>query len=310
MSAVEQQIHPNTQFILDRLKKSSDLPTVLIFHGPMAEIKLSYALELIDQMVNPSQDAFIQKRILEKNHPDVQCYGAYDLEQYALTTVKLFIEEASLPPFELKQKWVIIDEAQKLSTIHCNMLLKTLEEPAVGVHFLLIVDSIDSLLPTILSRAIRVPFFSQARSELSHLLEQNLEPSLKVELLTGLLQGSIDLKPLIELLDENKFFEHLHLLCSCHASLKPELALNALEAIDQILNACDLEKKNTEVLQLVAHYFMLLKLKIGEAHPQVYRDVPSYFELYDFVISLMKRHTKLRYCIEKLAIGFLPSQNF
>lgn len=49
---------------------------------------------------------------------------------------------------------VIIEQAEKMRKESANALLKTLEEPPEGVHFILVVEEQAKLLPTILSRAV------------------------------------------------------------------------------------------------------------------------------------------------------------
>lgn len=49
--------------------------------------------------------------------------------------------------------YIIIQPAEALGTESANAILKNLEEPGENIHFVLITDSISSLIPTILSRA-------------------------------------------------------------------------------------------------------------------------------------------------------------
>lgn len=48
---------------------------------------------------------------------------------------------------------IIINEAHKLNSQASNALLKSLEEPPPGVHFILVAETLSSLLPTIRSRS-------------------------------------------------------------------------------------------------------------------------------------------------------------
>lgn len=57
-----------------------------------------------------------------------------------------------LAPFEGDRHVVIFDPAEALTEQALNALLKTLEEPNAGVHFLLVATGLDAILPTILSR--------------------------------------------------------------------------------------------------------------------------------------------------------------
>lgn len=59
-------------------------------------------------------------------------------------------------PFEGRHHVVIFDPADALTEQAFNALLKSIEEPKPGVHFLMITSRPDGLLPTILSRCLPV----------------------------------------------------------------------------------------------------------------------------------------------------------
>lgn len=63
---------------------------------------------------------------------------------------------ASTPPYEGRCKVFIIDGAERLSNEATNRLLKTLEEPAPSVLFLLLTSKEHALLPTVVSRCQRL----------------------------------------------------------------------------------------------------------------------------------------------------------
>lgn len=72
--------------------------------------------------------------------------------------------------FDLKSQWplrfVIIDEAHRLSQAAANALLKVLEEPPDGSHFFLLTDRIHALPATIRSRCQKFRFSSLSDSDL------------------------------------------------------------------------------------------------------------------------------------------------
>jgi DNA polymerase-3 subunit delta' len=57
-----------------------------------------------------------------------------------------------------ERKVVVIDRAHLMTRESANALLKVLEEPPAGTHFILVADSKDSLPPTVLSRTHQVEF--------------------------------------------------------------------------------------------------------------------------------------------------------
>lgn len=55
-------------------------------------------------------------------------------------------------------RWILVEDAHRLNGASANMLLKTLEEPPEGTHFLLITHRPEAMLPTIRSRCERIAF--------------------------------------------------------------------------------------------------------------------------------------------------------
>lgn len=104
-------------------------------------------------------------------HPDVVVIerGLYDPAQIGRRTPEtqdisidqvrtLVLARAAFAPHEGRAKVFIIRRAEELSISAANALLKTLEEPGKGTHFVLLSSAPDTLLPTIRSRTQRVRF--------------------------------------------------------------------------------------------------------------------------------------------------------
>ena len=68
------------------------------------------------------------------------------------------IEWSSLAPPLGCHRWVLVEEAHRLNESSGNILLKTLEEPPIGTHFILVTHRPEALLQTIRSRCERIPF--------------------------------------------------------------------------------------------------------------------------------------------------------
>ena len=76
-----------------------------------------------------------------------------EFQQQAPWTQRDIVSEATLRPYEGRNKVFLIDPADGLSPSGSNSLLKTLEEPTRDTTFLLLTRSPDLLLPTIKSRS-------------------------------------------------------------------------------------------------------------------------------------------------------------
>ncbi len=70
----------------------------------------------------------------------------------------LVLARSAYAPHEGRAKVFVIRKADELSISAANALLKTLEEPGPKTHFVLLTSHPDALLPTILSRTLRVRF--------------------------------------------------------------------------------------------------------------------------------------------------------
>ena len=75
------------------------------------------------------------------------------------------IEWASLAPPPKCHRWILVEEAHRFNESSGNILLKTLEEPPEGAHFILITHRPEALLQTLRSRCERIPFTPLAAEE-------------------------------------------------------------------------------------------------------------------------------------------------
>ncbi len=118
-------------------------------------------------------------------HPDVVVLerGLYDpttigrrtpeTQDISIDQVRtLVLARAAFAPHEGRAKVFIVRRAEELSVSAANALLKTLEEPGRGTHFVLLSATPDALLPTIRSRTQRVRFGPLPDDVLVELLTQ------------------------------------------------------------------------------------------------------------------------------------------
>ena len=83
------------------------------------------------------------------------------------------IEWASLAPPMGCHRWILVEEAHRLNESSGNILLKTLEEPPPGTHFILVTHRPEALLQTIRSRCERIPFAPLAPAEAWAVAQRN-----------------------------------------------------------------------------------------------------------------------------------------
>jgi DNA polymerase-3 subunit delta' len=80
-------------------------------------------------------------------------------------------------PFEGRAHVVVFDPAEALTEQALNALLKTLEEPRPGVHFVMLATRLEALLPTILSRCLVVRLGRLEHAEVDQVLRETLAKS-------------------------------------------------------------------------------------------------------------------------------------
>ena len=127
------------------------------------EKNLRFALtELAKLFFDGSQTT--DKRIENGNHPDCLFFPEQGKTLDRDGTAKI-IDESSLSPLEGGRKLFVLDNMHKSSPVVQNKLLKVLEEPPEGVHFLLGATTEFPLLATVKSRAkkLEIPLFPPER---------------------------------------------------------------------------------------------------------------------------------------------------
>ena len=103
--------------------------------------------------------------------------------------IRLLQRQLALAPYEGRWRVALLLRFWEASESAANALLKTLEEPAPQVVMLLTARSVESLLPTIVSRCEVIPLRALARSELERGLISLGEADEKARLLAGLSAG-------------------------------------------------------------------------------------------------------------------------
>lgn len=147
------------QMLLNSFKKGR-LSHAYIFEGPRGTDKLQAAFLFAKRLLchhpgadqNPCGVCPNCIRIEKQVHPNVFVIQA-DGEQIKKEQIRKMMTEFSRTSLESGPRVYIIDEAHKLNAESSNTLLKTLEEPGLDIYAILLTDSFNSLLKTIVSRS-------------------------------------------------------------------------------------------------------------------------------------------------------------
>jgi DNA polymerase-3 subunit delta' len=90
-------------------------------------------------------------------HPDLRVVER-EGERIRLDQVEPLVAELALRPFAAERRVWVLPEVEQLMPEAANKLLKSIEEPPAHVHFLLVTDRLERVLPTIVSRCQVVDF--------------------------------------------------------------------------------------------------------------------------------------------------------
>jgi DNA polymerase-3 subunit delta' len=149
---------------LKRMVKERAVPSTLLFCGPEGVGKKLFALAFA-QMLMGEKSA---PKIASLSHPDLHLLSPVGKSgMHPVENIRNLIDEASLPPYEAPVKVFLIDDAERMLPTSSNALLKTLEEPFSHSYFILVTSAPEALLPTIVSRSRKIPFFALSQQEVS-----------------------------------------------------------------------------------------------------------------------------------------------
>jgi DNA polymerase III subunit delta' len=136
-------------------------------------------------------DRDAHKKIIWSEHPDVGMARPYG-RAILVDQMRDLEREANFRPFEGAARVFLIEDADKLNDASSNALLKTLEEPPVTSHLILLTARPAALLPTIRSRCQVIRFAPLSALEIeAHLAREKKLSQKDARVLARLSQGSI-----------------------------------------------------------------------------------------------------------------------
>ncbi len=110
------------------------------------------------------------------NHPDLELIEP-EKDLIPKKRIDELVKSMAIAPLESERRLIIIDECDKMGIEAQNELLKTLEEPPLYINIILITSNMNSLIPTILSRAQVIKFFPVENKKIIKLLKEKYNKS-------------------------------------------------------------------------------------------------------------------------------------
>lgn len=229
---------------LHRAVEQNRLPHALIFSGLDGIGKRLFARELACRLLQTSPH-----RIETENHPDfhsIRPEGKSGL--HSIESLRTLINDVHSAPFEAPCKVFIVYDAERMQPAAANALLKTLEEPNPDTTLILLTSSPREILPTILSRCIKLSFHPLKEQEIALFLQSRGHSERYAKLAQGSASRSLDLV-------EKKPLEELLFRLLAQRPSFPQL-VDALEEIEEHIEDEDPARKNRNIEHFFAAYYM------------------------------------------------------
>jgi DNA polymerase-3 subunit delta' len=248
--------------LLKEILNSGKIPHAFLFCGKEKLGKRKIAFEFSSWILNSSP----------QNHPDF-FYVEPIKNQISIEQIRDLIWKISLKPFKSKYKVAIVDSANRMTLEAQNCFLKTLEEPKGNSIIILISESENLLLPTIVSRCQKIKFFPVEKEKIEKVLREKGVEETKIKRILRFAQGRPGMA--IELLENEKKLEEfekiekdLVKIKNREISFKFQKAKEFLENLDifEILEVLAIhfkekifEKKSKEILEEIQKIYFLTK---------------------------------------------------
>ncbi len=271
--------HKQNKEFLERYLRVAGRPHALLFCGAEGLGKLALAQQFArtllclhgDGMDNCESCRLLNFADGNISHPDFLLLAPEeDSRNIKIEQVKEIIRQSAFAPVLAANKVCIVDGADRMTVDAANSFLKLLEEPPHSWVIILIAASENALLPTILSRVVRLRFNPVEVSLVKQALVMRQIPEQEAEVLARISEGS----PGTALqLAEQQFFD-----CRKQAQALLE-ALPLPSAFNYLGNFHMPDKDYAQALLFVKTLQVLLRdmllLKVGMSEKLYNTDMPD-----------------------------------
>lgn len=304
----------SVKLYLQKAVHENRLPHALLFTGPSGIGKGLFARRLAAHLLASSWE-----RIETENHPDLHVIRPEGKSGFhAIETLRKMMDAEHIAPYEASHKVFLLEHAERMQPASANALLKTLEEPTVDTTFILLCDSLQEILPTILSRCAIVQFQPLPETLISTFLSKKGLPVHLAKISQGSLGRALELAshPELEIYRKSLF----QLLARQASYLEISQELEKIEKGLEEKKEEDPVSFNRNAEQLFLYVLMwvrdqsLRKMDPSCTHlffpeePAVSFDIPSlqtFEKVIDESLFAFHRHFKLSMCLERVFQVFL-----
>ncbi len=261
--------HQHNKIFLEKYLHAQARPHALLFYGEEGLGKCKLAMLFAKSLLcfnHAEQDNCESCRLLNSTdsstgHPDfIYLRPEEGSKNIKIDQVKEILKQGAFAPVLSQNKVCIIDGADKMTVDAANSFLKLLEEPPAGWIFILIATAEAAVLPTVLSRVIKIKFTPLAAAEVAQVLKSQGASAEEAEVIARISEGSVG--KAISLYEQEILVYRNHALALLEALWLSE-PINYLDG-RKWLNDYTQEEAVwfVKLLQLLCRDMLLIKLEI------------------------------------------------
>jgi DNA polymerase III subunit delta' len=156
--------HSYPKKVLASLVKTKKLPKALLITGPIGVGKKTVAWAFIKELMEGA-------RSLENCVDLLHLTPEGKNGEYRRAQIDQIVRFTQVKPSQSFTKVCLIEDAQGLGELLTNSLLKTVEEPVSRVLFILLAQGENALIPTLVSRTVKLQLSPLSKSQVQSYLE-------------------------------------------------------------------------------------------------------------------------------------------
>ncbi len=186
--------------LLSRLLRGNRVGHAYLFAGPGGVGRQSIAIAMLARLAciappadsaDPCGSCRSCVALRRGQHPDLVTI-APDGQTIKIDQIREMTGRLRYDPVVGRVKGVVVCQAERMQDLAANALLKTLEEPPRGTHFVLLTTEPETLLDTIRSRCQLVRFGELSPQHIAELLVQQGIGRDQAQTVSALAEGSLD----------------------------------------------------------------------------------------------------------------------
>ncbi|TCS77955.1 DNA polymerase III subunit delta' [Tepidibacillus fermentans] len=292
------------QRVAEQLKRSIQNNRVghaYIFVGPTGVGKAKMAIEFAkalnceDGNGNACDHCLHCRKINHHNHPDV-IFVKPEKQSITIDQIRQLQHEFHYKAMDSKRKVYIIEQAEKMTTVAANSLLKFIEEPHPFVTILFLVENLHMVLPTIRSRCQVIYFSLLKPTDILELFQQDGYSEQEILLAAYLTNDRNEVK---ELAISEWFAQMKSLMIQWVKEILSKSPQALLSIQEKILKDDEVKEQLPRFLDLLLVWYRdILNIRLHRHHAVIFKDYLDLLNQYGLNMSENQLLDKIEQILE------------